>query len=220
VAQESRNTVRTRLAAVSLVLSGIFFVLFPVVRPFFDESSLQGAQQFASNSWVIAHSLGMGAFIMLSLGFLGVYLHLQETKAERRAFRALVLCWIGAGLALPFFGAEAFSLQVIGRAVVNQNNPALIPLVNEVRFGPAIAFIILGLLLVAIATIMLASAIWKSGILPRWSGVPLAIGLAVYIPLLQGSPVFQPIRMADGLLITIGCIWLARGMSKHDKTLR
>jgi hypothetical protein len=81
VAQESRNTVRTRLAAVSLVLSGIFFVLFPVVRPFFDESSVQGAQQFASSSWVIAHSLGMGAFILLSLGFLGVYLHLQETKA-------------------------------------------------------------------------------------------------------------------------------------------
>jgi hypothetical protein len=220
VAQESRNTVRIRLAALSLVLSGIFFVLFPVVRPFFDESSPQGAQQFASNSWLVAHSLGMGGFILLSLGFLGVYLHLQETKAERRAFQALVLCWIGTGLTLPFFGAEAFSLQVIGRAVVSQNNPALIPLVNEVRFGPAITFIVSGLLLVGIAAIVLASVIWKSGALPSWSGVPLAIGLVVYIPLLQGNPVFQPIRIADGLLITIGCIWTAWGMSKRDRASR
>jgi hypothetical protein len=145
----------------------MFFVLFPVVRPFFDESSLQAALQFASSAWVIAHSLGMGAFILLALGFLGVHISLQETRAERRAFWALVLSWIGAGLTLPFFGAEAFGLQVIGRAVVDRNDPTLIPLVNSIRFGPGLVFIGTGLLLVGVASIMLASAVWKSGILPK-----------------------------------------------------
>jgi hypothetical protein len=213
--QESRNLSRIRAGAISLALSGLLFVLFPAVRPFFDESTLQGAEQFASTKWVMAHAFGMGGFILLTLGFPGVYIRLQETGAERRAFRALVLSWIGAGLTLPFFGAEAFSLQVIGQAAVNQNDAALIPLINSVRFGPGIFFIISGLLLVGIAAIVMASAIWKSGSLPKWSGVPLAIGLALYIPQLQGNPMIQPIRIADGLLIAIGAIWIALGMLKQ-----
>ena len=195
-----------------MVLSGIFFLMFPVVRPFFDETSLQGAKWFASAQWVAAHSFGMGGFILLGLGFLGIYLRLQLTEVERWVFRALILCWVGVGLTLPFFGAEAFSLQVIGQTIVNQNNPSLIPLVNQVRYGPGIIFVSLGLLLVAAATILLAYAIWKSKVLPKWSGVPLAIAFAIYIPQLQGDPIFQPIRIGVALVILLGCSWTAWGM--------
>jgi hypothetical protein len=196
-------------------LSGLFFVLFPMVRPFFDESSLQGAREFASTQWVLAHTFGIGGFILLTIGFLGVYVCLQETEVDRWVFRGLALSWVGTGLTLPFFGAEAFSLQVIGEAAVNQNNPALIPLVNQVRFGPGIILITTGLILVAAATILLASAIWRSNVLPRWSGVPLAMGFAVYIPQLQGDPSFQPIRIVVGLVIALGCGWIAWGMLKR-----
>lgn len=213
---EYRDLLRIRVAASSLVLSGVFFVLFPVIRPFFDESSLQGAKEFASAQWVLAHAFGMGGFILLTVGILGVYLLLENTEVERWVLRALVLSIIGVGLTLPFFGAEAFSLQIIGQAAVNQNNPALIPLVNQVRFGPAIAFIGTGLILVAAATILLAFAIWKSGVLPKWSGVPSAIGFAVYIPQLQGDPIFQPIRVVIGLVIALGCTWIAWGMLKES----
>ena len=215
--QEPKNTLRIRLAATSLVLSGVFFVLFPVVRPFSDESTLQGARAFASPSWVIAHTLGMGAFTLLSLGLLGVYLRLQDTRAERRAFQALVLSWIGAGLTLPFFGAETFGVQEIGQEAVRQNNSGLLTLVDSIRYGPGLILAISGLLLVDVAAIVLASAIRISGILPRWSGVPLAIGLTVYIPQLQGNPLIQPIRIADGLLIALGCIWVAWGLWKDNK---
>jgi hypothetical protein len=215
------NTLQMRLAATAacLVIAGIFFVLFPVVRPFFDESSIQSAREFASNQWVIAHSLGIGGFILLSLGFLGLYLHLRETRVERWALRGFVLCLVGAGLTLPFFGAEAFGLQVIGSAAVNQNNAALIPLVNQVRFGPGIAFIVSGLLCVAAATIVMAAVVWKSRALPKWSGIPLAAGFAVYIPQLQGDPTFQAIRIGVGILILIGCCWLAWGMVRRRPTI-
>ncbi len=97
---------RIRLAAVSLALSGIFFVLYTAIRPFSDESSLLGAEAFASFSWVLAHSLAK-AFVLLALGLLVcTYVRLQETPVERRAIQALVLSWIGVGLTLPYYRAE------------------------------------------------------------------------------------------------------------------
>ena len=214
----SSNVLRIRLAAACLVLAGAFFLLFPVVRPFFDETSLQGAREFASTQWVVAHSLGMGGFILLSLGFLGVYLRLQKTEADKRSFSAFVLSLVGMGLTLPFFGAEAFSLQVIGQAAVSRNETDLIPLINQIRYGPGIYFVLTGLLLVAAAAILLASAIRMSGLLPKWSGLPLAIGFAVYIPQLQGDPAFQLIRIAIALIIALGCTWIAWGMLKRTGT--
>ena len=83
---------RIRVAAISLALSGIFFVLYPAIRPASDESSLLGAEAFASFSWVLAHSLAM-AFVLLVWGLLGQYIRLQETTVECRAIQAFVLSW-------------------------------------------------------------------------------------------------------------------------------
>jgi len=83
---------RIRLAALSLASSRIFFVLCPAIRPASDESSLLGAEAFASFSWVLAHSLAM-ALVLLVWGLLGQYIRLQETTVECRAIQALVLSW-------------------------------------------------------------------------------------------------------------------------------
>ncbi len=110
---------------------------------------------------MIAHSLGIGGFISLSLGFLGLYLYLRDAGVEGWPLRGFVLCLVDVGLTLPFFGAEAFGLQVIGSTAVNHNNATLIALVNQVRFGPGTAFIVSSLLCVAAATIVMAVVVWK-----------------------------------------------------------
>jgi hypothetical protein len=214
------NKMQMRLATAScLIIAGVFFVLFPIIRPYFDESSIQGSREFASNKWVIAHSLGIGGFILLSLGFLGLYLYLRDSRVELLALRGFALCLVGAGLTLPFFGAEAFGIQVIGSGVVTQNNASLIPLVNQLRFGPRIAFILSGLVCAAAATIIVAAAVWKSHALPKWGGIPLAAGFAAYIPQLEGDPAFQVIRIGVGILILIGCCWLAWGVFRRLPTI-
>ena len=124
---EPTNVFRSRLAALALVVSGILFVLYPAIRPFSDETSLQGALAFASSSWVLAHSLAMLAFILLTLGLLGVYLRLQVTRVERTALWGLVLSWIGVGLTLPYYGAEVFGLHAIGQAALQQHALASFP---------------------------------------------------------------------------------------------
>ena len=214
--QKSTSVLRIRLAAVSLTLSGIFFVLYPAIRPFSDEASLQGAEAFASFSWVLAHSLAMVAFVLLALGLLGLYIHLEETTVERRAIQALVLSWIGIGLTLPYYGAETFGLHAIGQEAIRENSSALLSVVNSVRLGEAIVFFIPGLLFLAAGTLLFAIAIWRSSILSAWIGVPLAVGFALYIP-----QFFEPqsIRVAHGLLITIGCILIGWGMLKHKEVV-
>jgi hypothetical protein len=209
---------REKLLLRGLSLSGLFFLLFPIARPFFDESTLSGAMQFASGRWVLAHSIGIFGLILMPLGFFGLYLYLRETKAERAAFSAFITNSLGAGLTLPFFGAEAFSLQIIGHAAVTMNNPSLIPLVNQVRFGPGLFFIVTGLVLMSISTIIIARASWISGNMPKWAGIPLATGFVLFLPLLQGNPSFQWMRIGDGLLIAIGCFILTYKSKRPDET--
>jgi hypothetical protein len=208
-----RKIFRIRLAALSLVLAGIFFVLYPAIRPFSDEISLQGAAAFASPSWVVAHSLAIAAFILLTLGLCGLYIHLQETAVERLAFLALILSWIGVGWTLPYYGAETYALHAIGQEALQQNNAALLSLANSIRFGVGIVFFGTGLFLIAVGTILFGIAIWKSHTLPKWSGILLAIGFGLYIPQYV-TP--QIVRVLHGLLIMVACAWIGWNMSNRN----
>src|SRR2546421_9246886 len=194
-----------RLGALCLAVAGTLFVLYPAIRPFSDETTLQGAEAFASNAWIVAHVLAMLGFILLSLGVLGACSHLRQGPGERPAALAVVLSWVGAGLTLPYYGAEAFGLHAIGQEAVRQHNPTLVHLAAEVRNGPGLILFVPGLLMLGLGAIALGIAVWRSGVLPRWSGVPFALGFALYIPQFFGN---QPIRVAHGILVAGGCLWL------------
>ncbi|GAA3334061.1 hypothetical protein GCM10020331_100550 [Ectobacillus funiculus] len=102
----STQVARSHLSAAALVISGILFVLYPAIRPFSDETSLQGAAAFASIEWLVAHILAMIAFTLLPLGLLGFYNSLQEGAVKSLAYWSVIMCWIGIGLTLPFFMEE------------------------------------------------------------------------------------------------------------------
>ena len=199
-------TARVRLGALALAVAGVLFVLYPAIRPYSDETSLQGAVAFASSAWIVAHVLAMLGFVLVALGLLALYRTLRDTPAEGLAFLALVATWIGAGLTLPYYGAEAFGLHVLGQEAVRQQNAAMLTLANDVRYGPGIYLFGAGLLLLGIGAILAAAAVWRSGALPRWSGILFGLAFALYIPQFFTSP---PIRVAHGLLVTAGCVWLA-----------
>jgi hypothetical protein len=199
-------TARVRLGALALAVAGVLFVLYPAIRPYADETSLQGAAAFASSAWIIAHVLAMMGFVLMALGLLALYRTLRDTPAERLAFLALITTWIGVGLTLPYYGAEAFGLHVLGQEATRQQSAAMLGLANDVRYGPGIYLFGAGLLLVGSGAILAAAAVWRSSALPRWSGILFGLAFALYIPQFFASP---PIRVAHGLLVTAGCVWLA-----------
>jgi hypothetical protein len=119
---------------------------------------------------------------------------------------ALLISVIGVGLTLPFYGGEAYGLHAVGIEAMKEQNAALLSLATTIRSGAGLVMFLFALLALAFGTIMLAIAIWRSGSYPRWSGSVLAAGVALYMPQFFGN---QPLRIAHGVIMLIGCVWLA-----------
>lgn len=211
---DSVQTPRYRAAtgAICLAISSLLLAAFPLVRPFGDrsENPAEIAETFASTSWLVAHILGGLGLVLLPVGLFAVFTFLRGNRVERLAAQGLVVSWLGVGLMLPtVLGTEPFALRAIGQAVIQHKNTDLL-IALAIRGGPQARFLFPGLLLLAIGAILIAAAVWDSGTLPKWSGVVFAIGLALLFPLFP-----RVIRIADGLLIGIGGVWIAGAILMH-----
>ncbi|WP_433500044.1 hypothetical protein ACQP1K_06955 [Sphaerimonospora sp. CA-214678] len=196
-------TSRARLGAAALAAAGVLFLLYPLVRPWADETTMDGARAMASAAWVASHLFAMVGFILVSLGLLSLHLVLDR----RLTLPAVVVTWLGAGLTLPYYGAEDFGLNAIAARAVREQDASLIDLVDQFRYAPAaVAMFAVGLALLGVGAVIAAVAVWRSGVLSRWSAIPLAAGFALFIPQFFGTPAM---RIAHGVLMAIGGLWLA-----------
>ena len=195
---------------ITLGISSLLLLAFPLMRPFTDRTGTPAevATTFASVSWLVAHVLAGLGFVLLPVGLFALVAFLRGTCAERFASLGLIVSWIGIGLILPTaFGTEPFALRAIGQAAVHQKNTGLLDLAMAIRVGPQARVFFPGLIALAIGAALIAVAVWHSGTLPKWSGVVLALGLALFFPLFA-----RPIRIVDGLLIGAGGVWIAFSM--------
>lgn len=150
--------------------------------------------------------LAMVGFTLLPVGLLSLNGLLQNSPVEGVSYWAFIAGLLGVGLTLPFYGGEAFGLHAIGQEAIKRNDPTLVGLAEVVRGEPQIEMFTAGLLAVGVSTIMVAIAVWRSGTLAKWSGLPFALGFALYLPQFFAT---QPLRIAHGFLIAVGCVWLA-----------
>jgi hypothetical protein len=201
---------RMRTGAVLLGLSGFFFGTFPLLRPTGDEQGAANtrlvAQTMASNEWLISHLLVGLAFLLLIFGALTLYSRLATTQSEPLAFGAIIALLGGIALLLPIIGLEAIALRAVAKMAPDGAGAFLVG-IQEVRGGVGAPVFLVGLLLLAVGGILLAIAIWRTRVLPRWAGIILATGLALFLPLLP-----PPVRIADGLAILLGAGFLARAL--------
>ncbi|TVT33456.1 hypothetical protein FNH05_27075, partial [Amycolatopsis rhizosphaerae] len=142
----------TRLNAAALAAAGVLFAVYPAVRPYSDETTLAGAAAMASPAWIVAHLAAVAGFILIPFGLRAL------DGAPGRA--ALVTGWLGAGLTLPYYGAEVFGANAIGRRALDTGDQSLLRVVDAMRFNPAAATLFAaGLLLLAVAGILAAVAV-------------------------------------------------------------
>ena len=206
-----RSHSRARLGAGALVVAAVLFVLYPAVRPWEDESTVDGAMRaMSSGAWVASHLFAMIGFILIPLGLLALWRAVAQTRAERLGLAALIVTWVGAGLTLPYYGGEAFALNAIATRAKEGQSLDLLDLVEAFRFQPVAATTFaLGLVLLGVGAVIVAVTIWRSGVLPRLSGIPFALGMALFIPQFYAP---AAVRIAHGVLVAAGLIWIAVGL--------
>lgn len=204
---------RVRWGAVALGLAAALFVLYPAVRPWHDESTQDTlAASLTSGAWVPSHFFAMLGFIVVPLGLLALRSAVADTPAERLALAGAVVTWIGGGLVLPYYGAEAFGLHAVAAEAASLDGVASLDLValKDSRFGGlALTTFGTGLILLAVGAVLAAIAVWRSGVLSRASGVLFAIGFVLFLP-----QFFTPAaaRIGHGVLLGIGCAWLGAAL--------
>ncbi|MGH3736049.1 MAG: hypothetical protein ACRDT6_10575 [Micromonosporaceae bacterium] len=198
---------RTRLGALCLAAAAVLFVLYPAVRPWHDETTQAGAvASMGSGGWVASHLFAMLGFILVPLGLLALRTALA-THTERLALTAAVTSWIGAGLTLPYYGAEDFGLYAVARAAAGGAAIDVPAVADAFHFQPVAATVfLLGLLGIGAGAVLAAVAVWRSETLNRSSGIPYALGFALFIPQFFTPPA---VRIGHGVLVGIGCAWLA-----------
>jgi hypothetical protein len=183
------------MSRIALAVAGLLFLLYPAFRPWTDETTAAGAfEAMSSNAWVLSHLFAMVGFLLVSLALLGL--------RELVGIRAVAVTWVGAGLTLPYYGAEDFGLH--GAATQGDN---LLAVAEAVRYNPvAVTCFGLGLVLLAVGAVLVAVAVWQSGTVDKYSGLAFAAGFVLFLPQFF-TP--APVRIAHGVLMLIGLVWLA-----------
>ncbi|MEV4760446.1 hypothetical protein AB0J86_35820 [Micromonospora sp. NPDC049559] len=210
---------RIRAGALALAAAAVLFLLYPAVRPWTDETTTAGATAaMSSGAWVASHLFAMIGFVLLPLGLLALRAAVGQTRAEPLALAATVTAWLGAGLTLPYYGAEDFGLHAVASRTAGGAPLDLLDLVDAIRFGAVqVTTFGIGLVALGIAAVLAAVAIWRSGILPRHSGIAFALGFALFLPQFYLPPAA---RITHGVLVGIGCAWVALTLWRGDRTGR
>ena len=201
---------RARLGALAFAIAGILFAVYEAAAPRADETTLDGAAAWASAGWSIAHISAIVGLILIPLGYGAIRGLLDGTPNERTAFLAATIGYIGSGLTISYYGAEVYGLKAIGQRAVADGDASLTDVGNDFRLDPtAMTVFAIGLLLVALAAVLAAIAVWRSGTLPRWSAVPLAALLATMLP-----QYFLPHagRIIWGVLVAAAALWLGSAL--------
>lgn len=205
-----RPPVSGRTGAIALLTAGVLFLLYPALRPWGDQTpGLASAQAFAEPLWPLSHYAGVLGFMLVPVGLLAVHARI----GGRLATVALATIWLGVGLVLPFYGAEAFALHAVGMHVVASGEIPLLSLVDAVRDGSLqVTTFGLGLLLLGLGALLTSVAVWRSRGMPRGSAVLFAAGFVLYLPQFFGPPA---LRIAHGALVLIGCAVLALALVRR-----
>ena len=184
--------------SVLLTVAGVLFLLYPVFRPWADETTVDGAHEaMVSTSWVVAHVFAMIGFVLVPIAVLGLQ--------DRIGTAPAVVMWIGAGLTLPYYGAEAFGLHAVAT-----NDGNLLDIAEAVRYEPiAVTMFAIGLLTLAAGAVVVAVRLTDQ--------VPAYVFAAGFVLFLPQFFTPAPMRIAHGVLMLIGLVWL--GVAVKPKEL-
>jgi len=143
-----------------------------------------------TDEYVLGHLLGsiLGlVFVIFGVFALGVYL--AGGRSGRLGLVAMAVTVLGAALFLPLQGIATFAAPEEGQAVLAglEEFEALPPIFAD-TVGALTALVVI--LLSFVGNILLGVAVWRSGVLPRWSGALWGgAHVLMYLSLMYGQTI-------------------------------
>jgi hypothetical protein len=143
------------------------------------------------------------ALAVLIFGVIALYAYLVNARERALALAAMILSIFGIALTLSTVGVNAYAIPALSRSYLNGRTES-IRILDYIFAGPLGTISTLVFLLYSAGFILVGIAIWRSGVLPKWAGVLVA----VHAPLISGS--FSVVGSVVGaLLALVGGGWIA-----------
>ena len=143
------------------------------------------------------------ALTVLIFGVVALYAYLANGGQRTLALGAMVSSIVGIALMLSRAGVFAYAVPALSRSFLD-GNPESIRIVDSIFAGPLVTIESVSILLYSAGFVLFGVAIWRSGVLPRWAGVLVA----VHAPLVSG-PFPLVGSVAGALLALAGGGWIA-----------
>ncbi len=182
-----------RSSGLICLLAGVLHVLAALLHPVGEDLAAVN-----SPNWVLAHFLYWASVILLLFGLMGLSAR-QADKAGRLGLVGFVLAFIGTAIVGVFLFFAATSMPLIAATAPDRftqlTEPPVFALpVFGITFG-------LGFVLFGVATM-------RAGVLPRWSGLLLLIG--ILLSMAEGSPIERTLLH---VIVTIGHVLLGLSLA-------
>jgi hypothetical protein len=143
------------------------------------------------------------ALAVLIFGVIALYAYLVNARERALALAAMILSIFGIALTLSTVGVNAYAIPALRRSYLNGRTES-IRILDYIFAGPLGTISTLVFLLYSAGFILVGIAIWRSGVLPKWAGVLVA----VHAPLISGP--FSVVGSVVGaLLALVGGGWIA-----------
>ena len=175
---------RLALGALALVVAGVTQLPTGILRagvpsdPARNMEFALGANSFAFRLGMALTGVSLAFFV---LGLIALYAYLSRSRAERLAFAGLVWTIGFLVLFLPVTGFAAYVVPAIG-SLAEQGQAEMIQVMDQTFVEPFIPIPFFGGILWNLGCILLGLAIWRSGLLWKWSGLPLILFGVIGIP--------------------------------------
>jgi hypothetical protein len=168
-----------------------------------------------TNGYVLKHLfLTLLGTIFGIFGTIALGAYLTRSRAGRMGLWAMVVTVLSYSLFLTWGGVSTFAAPQEGQAYlagVEEYHELPIILANTLQVATVVASVLLGF----VGNVLLGVAVWRSGILPKWSGALWAFApVLMYIfgiayALTLGAQATPPTVPAGAVVVVISGAWIA-----------
>jgi hypothetical protein len=209
-----------RAGLIALPVYGLIMTI-TTVKPQPDQvTDPEGWARFVSSTAYLIEHLASNVLgtVLVVFGTFALGALLVSSRAPRLSLWGMVLSVVSYLLFTVPGVISTFATPPIGAAYLGGNRDVM-----KLEFSPVLSLIIvLALLLAVVGNTILAVAIWRSGILPKWSGVLWGVGSVVFYLLgaalgMATTGASLPTQPVGAALLAIAGAWISWAVLRRSR---